>query len=223
MKQLLAIQTVHGLEKIGSAYGGWIVPTTMLDESWICYDGGVGEDLTFADGLIARYGCQVFGFDPTPRAVAYAESFGKSHHLFTFRPFGLWSSSQRLSFFAPRDPQHVSHSVTDLQGTSAVAFVADCRSIPDVMRELGHERIDLLKLDIEGAEFEVLTSVLDSLIRPTIICVEFDQPSSLRRIWRMVERIKRAGYALVAVDRWNCTFVHLDRMSTDGTVLRELP
>ena len=39
------------------------------------------------------------------------------------------------------------------------------------MRELGHDHIDLLKLDIEGAEFAVLEKMTAESVRPKIICV----------------------------------------------------
>src|SRR2546423_4738348 len=33
-----------GLQKIGTAYGGWVVPAALVKPDWICYCGGVGED-----------------------------------------------------------------------------------------------------------------------------------------------------------------------------------
>ena len=75
------------------------------------------------------------------------------------------------------------------------------------MDELGTERIDLLKLDIEGAEHEVVRSMLERGIRPTVVCMEIDQPVKPLAFWRTVRRVRRAGYALVAVDSWNLTFL----------------
>ena len=40
-----------------------------------------------------------------------------------------------------------------------------CRTLAGVMHEFGLDRIDLLKVDIEGAELEVLAGVSPSLIR----------------------------------------------------------
>ena len=54
---------------IGSDYGSWIVPTALLSADAICYCAGVGEDVTFDLGLVARFGCRVWAFDPTPRAA----------------------------------------------------------------------------------------------------------------------------------------------------------
>jgi FkbM family methyltransferase len=197
-----------GLEKIGSAYGGWIVPTAVVRSSWTCYCGGVGEDITFDLGLIERFGCTVFAFDPTPRAVAHVDAVASGEPRFRFLPVGLWSEDTTLRFFAPRNPAHVSHSVVNLQRTKA-SFDAPCRSLPSLMQELGHDRIDLLKLDIEGAEHEVVRSMLERGIRPTVLCLEIDQPVKPLAFWRTVRRIRGAGYELVAVDSWNLTFVRM--------------
>lgn len=202
-----------GLEKIGTGYGGWVVPTALVRGDWVCYDGGVGEDASFALGLIERFGCTVDAFDPTPRAVAYVEGQFAGESRFRFRPVGLWSEDTTRRFWAPRDPSHVSHSILNLQHTDAY-FEATCRSVPTLMRELGHDRIDLFKIDIEGAEHAVIRSMLDAGVRPTVLCTEIDRPVGPVRFWRTIRRVRKAGYRLAAVDGWNFTFVRKDAVAT---------
>lgn len=203
------------LGKIGSDYGGWFLPLDLVRADWICYAGGVGEDITFDLGVIDRFGCQVFAFDPTPRAIAFVECHAKEVKNFHFMPVGLWSEDTTLRFYAPRDPAHVSHSVVNLQKTDAY-FEAHCRSISSLMAELGHDRIDLLKVDIEGAEHEVIRSMLTDGIRPTVLCMEIDQPAPWRRIASTVRRIRKAGFRLVSVHGWNFTFVQAQAMLPDA-------
>jgi FkbM family methyltransferase len=198
-----------GLQKIGSGYGGWVVPTALIDETWTCYCGGVGEDITFDLGLIDRFGCRVFAFDPTPRAVAHVAAVAAEEPRFRFLPVGLWSEDSTLRFFAPRNPAHVSHSVVNLQRTTNY-FEAPVRALPGLMQELGTVRIDLLKLDIEGAEHQVVRSMLEGGIRPGVVCLEIDQPVRPRVFWGTVRRLRSAGFALVAVDGWNLTFLRED-------------
>ena len=195
-----------GLQKIGTAYGGWIVPTRLLGPSSRCYCGGVGEDASFDLGLIERFGCEVFAFDPTPRAIAFAEPIAQREPRFRFMPVGLWSSDTTLKFYQPKDPSHVSHSVVNLQRTSEF-FEAPSRTVKSLMAELGHTSIDLLKLDIEGAEHAVLASILDAGILPAVLCFEIDQPVGPVRFWSTIRRVLGHGYDLVAVDGWNFTFV----------------
>jgi FkbM family methyltransferase len=46
-------------------------------------------------------------------------------------------------------------------------------TLPQLMRDFGIERIDLLKMDCEGAEWEILPAALEALPRITQICMEF--------------------------------------------------
>jgi hypothetical protein len=82
------------------------------------------------------------------------------------------------------------------------------------MQTFGHADVSLLKLDVEGAEYEILASLLDGNMHPAILCVEFDegyQPLDdgyLTRILNQVRRMKTHGYLLTYIDGWNMTFIH---------------
>lgn len=208
-----------GLEKIGSRYGGWVVPTRLMASDWICYCGGVGEDITFDLGLIERFGCEVFAFDPTPRSIAHVEREAAGVPRYRFKPVGLWSDDQTLRFYEPKNPNHVSHSVVNLQQTGTY-FEAPCRSIASLMAELGHDRIDLLKIDIEGAEHTVIAAMLDTGIRPKVLCTEIDQPVSFTRYWRTINRILASGYRLIAADGWNYSFLREDAFPAPAPTVR---
>jgi FkbM family methyltransferase len=200
-----------GLEKLGTSYGGWIVPTALIDRTWVVWDAGVGEDASFAIELIRRFDCVVDAFDPTPRAIAFVRATLAEQPRFRLHEVGLWSENARLRFWAPRDPTHVSHSLVNLQDTREF-FEADCRTVPAMLHELGQDHIDLLKLDIEGAEHRVIGSTLAVGIRPRVLCTEIDRPVGPVRFWRTMRGIRSAGYRLVAVDGWNFTFVRRDQL-----------
>ena len=118
-----------------------------------------------------------------------------------------------MRFYSPENPTHVSHSIVNLQRTESY-FEADCRTIKTLMQTFGHVDVSLLKLDVEGAEYEILASLLDGNIYPDILCVEFDegyQPMDegyLTRILSQVRRMKSQGYLLTYIDGWNVTFIH---------------
>lgn len=194
------------LERLGSDYGGHLVPTSLVGADSICYSGGVGEDASFDLELIRRFGCRVFAFDPTPRAVEFGGRVSALEPRFTFLPVGLWERDGVEVFYAPRDPRHVSYSIPNLQGT-AKSIAAPVRTVASLMAELGHDHIDVLKLDIEGAEFAVLHSMLDDGIRPVVLCMEIDQPAPMHQVTALLARLTAEGYSPVGVDRWDCTFV----------------
>lgn len=206
LRPVLVSSTGLTLEKLGSDYGGWVVPVDMIERDWICYCVGVGEDITFDLAIINRFGVNVYAFDPTPRAVRYVkEAMSGLPESFHFQDIGLWSSDATLRFYAPDNPNYVSHSIVNLCQTQTY-FEAPCKKLSSIMRDLGHERIDLLKLDIEGAEFEVLRNILEERLNIQVLCVEYDQPVPFHRIIGSIWQLIHAGYRLICIDRFNLTF-----------------
>src|SRR5579872_2354803 len=170
------------LEFLGSSYGGYVLPKHEIERGAICYSFGAGEDISFESELVAALPVEVHIFDPTPRAIAYVN--GAIDALFEqkcayvnrlhMHPWGVWSDDQEMKFYAPKNPTHVSHSVVNLQHTEEY-FLADCRRPSSIMAALGHANITLVKLNIEGAEYEVIRTMFGEGILPQVICINFDE------------------------------------------------
>ena len=210
---LRRIQRRRDLERIGNRNGGWTVPVAELGSSSICYCVGCGEDISFDLELIRRFGCAVFAFDPTPRAIDYVRTAAGDNSQYHFSPVGLWDQDDTLRFFAPKDPTHVSHSLLNLQKTDTYIRVP-VRRLSHLMRDLGHGRLDLLKLDIEGAEYKVIETVLEDRLPIRVLCVEFDEyfnpldAGATDRVREAIARLIAAGYAMVHCEgNGNYTFV----------------
>ncbi len=82
------------------------------------------------------------------------------------------------------------------------------------MHKNGHTHLDLLKLDIEGAEYKVVNSIIEDKLDIKILCVEYDEcfnplDTNYRdRIKESVTSILQFGYSLVyAQGNGNYTFV----------------
>jgi FkbM family methyltransferase len=190
--------------RLGTEYGGWWVPESVLPQRGVAYCGGAGEDISFDLALHAA-GWTVVTCDPTPRAVDHVLSVAPADDAFTFVPVGWWDGTETLRFYAPSDPSHVSHSVVNLQRTSDF-FSAEVTRVKDVAEKLGHDRVDLVKMDIEGAEFRVIDDLLANGPLPSLLLVEFDQPAPVIRTIRTIARLCRR-YDVVKIDRFNFTFM----------------
>jgi FkbM family methyltransferase len=208
------------MEFLGTSYGGYMVPKQKIREGFICYSFGAGEDISFESELAGALHVEMHIFDPTPRAITYVRDFiGKlsagnvqAGQRLHFHPWGVWSSDQRMQFYAPKDPAHVSHSLVNMQHTTDY-FVADCRRPKSIMNALGHKSIDLLKLNIEGAEYEVMHALFEDQIRPSIVCINFDElhthidTGARKRVRGLVRQFADQGYVSVSAEACRSTFL----------------
>jgi FkbM family methyltransferase len=195
------------LESLGEGDGAWIVPLELIIPGAICYCVGVGVNATFDVALAARSGTAVFAFDPTPRTVDYMRALDPAAKGITFLPVGVWNSDTTLRFYAPMNRRHANFSVRDIHGT-AEYFTAECHRMSSIMTRLGHSHVDLVKIDIEGAWYEVVSNMIEERSLPDILCVEFDTPTSLFKVLTTVRRLRAAGLSLVHRDRDNYLFVN---------------
>jgi FkbM family methyltransferase len=192
-----AVQARVPAERHGSEYGGWWVCPDGLDRGAIVYSAGVGTDITFDRSLIEKYGLAVHAFDPTPASIEFlrAQSLPAGY---AWQPVGLAGRDGHATFYAPSNPDHVSHSMV-APGVSGRSIDVSVRRLATIMRELGHTRIDVLKLDIEGAEYDVLDDVVASRLAIGQILVEFHHrlPGvGVERTRRAVSALNGAGYRI---------------------------
>jgi FkbM family methyltransferase len=222
------------LVRIGTGYGGWYCCRDLLGPGRVAMCCGAGEDISFDVGLNARWGMRIICVDPTPRAIAHVTSLldadrnGRAMQIeagplnydltgfraaeFTFIPRAVWSVDGELELYAPSDPVHVSYSALNLQHTAETIRVRSS-TVTSILAEFGVTRLSLLKLDIEGAEYEVLRSMLAANIHPGQLLVEFDQinlplnPFFWVELLRTLRELRAAGYRLVHRERSNYLFV----------------
>ncbi|BEP12756.1 hypothetical protein acdb102_10670 [Acidothermaceae bacterium B102] len=197
------------LVRLGSAYGGWWVPESLLRKDVVAYCAGAGEDITF-DLALLEHGLRVTTFDPTPRAIAYVSAVAPSSPAYRFEPVGWWDSTTELRFYAPQNAAHVSHSAVNLQGTQDF-FTAPVETVHAIAQRLGDEQVHLIKMDVEGAEYRVIKSLLESGPLPDVLCVEFDQPAPVGRTVAASRSLAGVGYELVRLEGFNATFVRARR------------
>jgi len=226
------------MERFGTEYGGWDIPiNNEFDENSIIYSGGVGEDMSFDLKLNNRYNCNIILIDPTQRAIKHYENLQKYYNneevtftgiqkdyieniknlkpnfnKFTYINLGLYNKKDTLKFYKQNNTNYVSQSlIPNMFGNNYDVVNVD--TIKNLMNKLGHTRIDLLKLDIEGAEVLVLEQMLDDKIFPKYLCVEFDlmlknkDPNNLTQ--KLIEKLQKIGYIILINNNLNVTFKYI--------------
>jgi FkbM family methyltransferase len=132
-----------------------------------------------------------------PRASRYVARAAAHEPRVVFHPWAVWWRDEELTFHEPFRPGYVSQSAVNLHGTPA-SFTAQGRSVASIMRELGHEHLDLVKVSAEGAEYAILETLLDPALRPRTVCAEFSLPADVDRMATLARRYAAMGFRLVS-------------------------
>lgn len=200
---------------LGTAYGGWTVIPTLLHSQSVVYTVGVGSDISFDLALISRFGCAVHAFDPTPMAQTWIAQQAVPDR-FHFHPLGLADRDAVVGFAAPLQEGWDSFSLPPADSSEELT-PCPVRRLGSLMAQLGHDYIDVLKMDIEGFEYAVIEDVIAGSVRPVQWLIEFHHtmmhftPDQTRHA---VGLLKRAGYRLFAVSNvgHEYAFVHEDAL-----------
>ena len=187
------VQERPALERLGSDYGGWTIPVDLPEAGWRCVCAGAGIDVSFDVALAERFGATVITVDPTDEARDNAAPHGELEFVHA----ALAARDGELEMFEAADPTHQTLSSDDLQRTG--------RAVRKPARSLASfGPVDLLKLDIEGAEYDVLPHVGPEV---KVLCVELHPTRGVLAAVRAVRRLTAAGFELAFRHGSDYTFI----------------
>jgi FkbM family methyltransferase len=158
-------------------------------------------DLGANIGLASRYfadhfpNCKILAVEPNPSTygvlqlnVAHLVANGRCRTLRA----AVWGSEKTLAGGAVDYPDHFSafavHETTDASGEESIPGWTMSR----IIAHSGFERVDLLKVDIEGAEVELFKGNVDWLQQVRTIAIEFHDNS--REECRFDDLMKEYGF-----------------------------
>jgi FkbM family methyltransferase len=193
-------------ERHGSIYGGWNIKKKSLNKDSIIYSFGVGEDISFDISLIKQYNCQIYAFDPVPRVQNWL-STQIIPLEFNFFNFALFNYDGVLKIFAPENESNISHTI--MLNSEKNALNVKCYNLKTIQLMLKHSNIDLLKMDIEGFEYDVIDDIIKNNIKPKQILLEFHHfyPTIGNiKTELYINKIKQYGYNLFYVSNNFCEF-----------------
>jgi len=201
-RDLICSSDIHvRTERLGSEYGGWNIATDKIDASSVVYSFGIGEDVSFDVAMIERFGLTVHAFDPTPKSLKWLETQPLPRN-FVLHEYGVAAFDGMASFHPPDNANHVSHTILERESTKHQAIHVPVKRVGTIMGELGHERVDLLKMDIEGAEYQVIEDLCNSNVRPGQVLVEFHHrfPNvTVKATKDAIAQLRSMGYLLFFV------------------------
>src|ERR1700674_143803 len=203
-QQVFAKKEFHGGRSL-TGYGSWTICPEGISPQSIVYSVGIGDDISFEVSLIRSFGLPaLFAFDPTPTAISWlsGQRVPKEFRLFQY---AIADYDGTAKFFPHDNPDFVAHSLVPRKATASQAVEVPLRTLPTAMRELGHDHIGLLKMDIEGAEYAVIENLLRERVDIRQLLVEFHHHDrhtdgmSAERTREAVQKLNRAGFKIFHV------------------------
>lgn len=189
-----------GIKQIGDEGTGWVIQTEPLPQ--VSYCAGVGKGMSFELELARMGSGCVLVFDPSPMGINTIEH--SDTNGLTFYPVGLAAKAATYEFSLPENPEEGSYSVAR-EGVEKVDF--QCWDLETIMRRHNHSSIDVLKMDIEGFEYDIIDSALEKSLLIRQICVEFHPWLRRGRTLRAIRGLYRAGYRIIHKHRGDYTFL----------------
>jgi FkbM family methyltransferase len=162
-------------------------PQKQQDDKKKCiiYDMGIREEPDFG-AILAQdpFNCQVYAFDPSPITQRWFKSDNpeaaalRSNPNYKLFHYGAGGADEKITLREYNWDQitiyHYPESVLDPTNCTddghcrykrfpvQAQHRLPVRSVESLMKEFDHDHIDILKLDIEGSEYQVLESLIQS-------------------------------------------------------------
>lgn len=213
--------------RVGTSYGGWWVPKAILDDELmekVVISAGLGHDVSFDEG-VANAGFKIIGLDPLSECISLASKvLARFGNQITLIESGLWSSTGRIKFFAPKVKTHDSWSATNAHGVTADQYleykVTNLSDLKSQYESLLNPGFVMLKMDIEGSEVEVLKNIIKNRHYFDFLAAELDflslipfkdvkrRLSGIREGRRILSELEKLGYEYQFNEGFNCYWLN---------------
>src|SRR5437899_3094636 len=193
---------------------GWAIWPLQLRADSAVYAFGVGNDVGWDLEMIRKFGVTVHAFDPTPASIDWVAR-QKLPPQFIFHDYGLSNFDGQLEFYPPRRPGNTHFSQVRRGGIfdRRSPVLGRVQRLSSILHTLGHRRIDVLKIDVEGSEFEAVPDLIASGIEVDQLLIELHyhfRSKSLRMGLDLIEQLKAYGMRCFYVSRrgFEFSFIH---------------
>jgi FkbM family methyltransferase len=145
----------------------------------VVFDVGAFEGTYALDVLDKCPTARIYAFEPNPRSYARLERCLSGTSAITF-PFALGGLSETAEFFDYSQETGSQHATLhrgifeNVHRATPISFPVEVRPLDDVIGALPIQSIALLKIDVEGHEFEVLRGAQDVIRRGMVDVIQFE-------------------------------------------------
>jgi FkbM family methyltransferase len=128
-----------------------------LTKDSVVFDLG-GYEGQWTSDIFSKYLCDIHIFEPYfPYYDSIKSRFELNHHIKVYS-FGLANEAKEIQIYVDDDR-------TSLVKKTGINSIIQLRSFVEFINETGIDTIDLIKINIEGAEYELIEGIIDNGIQ----------------------------------------------------------
>lgn len=150
----------------------------------------------FSKAMIARFGCRCVAVEPSPEIFQQIEP----HELLQKYNLAIAPVNGPVEFNISENP--LSSSLVYESECPSKTITVSGKRLDELVAELGWNRIDVLKMDIEGVEIDVFRSCSDSFLKSIgQISVEFHDLMGIvskSEVKQIISRLESLGFVFVS-------------------------
>jgi FkbM family methyltransferase len=198
---------------------GWYVDILCLQKHKdrsvkpiVLYSAGCGDGISWEIDMIEEYEASVVLVDPTEQGARLAEfvlstkEYGKDTSIIRFFPVALGDQDGEAVLEIHSNPHEMSTRSVDKKAHSDKKVSFPTRTLQSLMAEIGHDYIDILKIDSEGAEYDFLETLLQDDFMPfTQLLIEFHarsiKSSEQKRHFQLTKNLSKAGFVQLSAEK----------------------
>lgn len=184
---------------IDNHLGHTVLASAMPNRGCVVFDCGANRG-EFSRWAAKRFNATVYAFEADPN-IASSLPAGDRVKAFNVAIAGLDGNA-----ILRRAPQQCSSTVFNRQAIDDDTLPVPTRNLGSICKEHNITRVNLLKLDIEGAELDVLEAATPELLASIdqITCEfhDFLDSSHRPRIRAVLSRMRRSGFLVMSMSYW---------------------
>lgn len=210
----------RGYQRLGTRYGGWWIDVGHISSPPLLIDCGLGMDISFPTAFLRRFtGARVIGIDPNPRSLEYCRATCPPGMEILDNAF--WTGAgDTVVFHLPRPPENLPNGADGVSGSldpsheyveGGERIETQTVDLATLLARAGRKDCDVLKLDVEGAEYALLEALTQDgqIRRARQVLVEFHHGVTRHTMddtRRAVAAMTTAGFGLVHTEGRNYIF-----------------
>ena len=159
---------------LGDNDGAWTIVMDGIKSESVILSAGVGHNISFELELIDKTNACIHVFDPSPTGLKTMKKLGHKRGMenIIFIPKAISGLSGNIFLESPDIATEGSWKATTGGNTESTIEIESV-SVSDYCRNNDISHIDLLKIDIEGAEYDVIDNIISENLSIKQICLEF--------------------------------------------------